>query len=44
MSWLGWTSKEGSFGGWDNVFSKRGLERYLSVFVGGAVGGGIFKA
>lgn len=44
MSWLGWTSKEGSFGGWDNVFSKRGLERYLSVFVGGAIGGGLFKA
>ena len=44
MSWLGWTAKEGSFGGWSNVFSKQGLERYLSVFVGGAIGGGIFKA
>src|SRR5574344_897443 len=34
MSWLGWTGKKGSFGGWDNVFSKEGLNRYLSTFVG----------
>ena len=45
VQWLGWTSTpEASFGGWSNVFSKKGLERYLATFVGGAVGGGIFKA
>lgn len=32
-----------SFGGWDNVFSKEGLERYLETFVGGALGGGLFE-
>jgi hypothetical protein len=45
VQWLGWTSTpEASFGGWSNVFSKQGLERYLATFVGGAIGGGIFKA
>lgn len=42
MSWLGMTSKEGSFGGWQNVFSKDGMARYLSTFAGGAFGGAIF--
>lgn len=45
MQWLGWTSTpEATFGGWKNVFSKQGLERYLATFAGGAIGGGIFKA
>jgi hypothetical protein len=33
---------EGSFGGWDNVFSKEGMSRYLATFAGGALGGTIF--
>lgn len=44
MSWLGWTAKEGSFGGWDNVFSKEGMSRYLSTFIGGGLGGSLFAA
>ena len=31
-----------SFGGWSNVFSKEGAERYFTTFLGGAVGGGLF--
>lgn len=42
-SYMGWTGKEGSFGGWDNVFSKEGLSRYLETFVGGTLGGAVFK-
>ena len=42
-SYFGWTSKEGSFGGWDNVFSKKGMERYLETFVGGTLGGAVFE-
>lgn len=41
-SYLGWTGKKGSFGGWDNVFSKEGLSRYVQTFLGGALGGGVF--
>jgi hypothetical protein len=33
---------QGSFGGWSNVFSQKGLERYLQTFIGGAMGGGVF--
>ena len=37
---LGITKNEGkTFGGLSNVFSKEGLNRYLSTFVGGAIGG-----
>ena len=40
---LGITKNEGkTFGGLSNVFSKEGLNRYLSTFVGGAIGGAIF--
>lgn len=42
MSWLGLTEKKGSFGGWSNVFSREGLERYVQTFVGGAAGGALF--
>lgn len=41
-AYLGWMSKDASFGGFNNVFSKQGLERYLATFVGGAVGGALF--
>ena len=45
LSWLGvWKNDTEGFGGWSNVFSKQGLDRYLSTFVGGAVGGAIFEA
>lgn len=43
LSWLGYTQKAGSFGGWDNVFSRDGASRYLQTFVGGAIGGGLFS-
>lgn len=33
---------DASFGGWNNVFSQKGLERYLQTFIGGAIGGGLF--
>lgn len=42
LSWLGYTGKEGSFGGWQNVFSKEGAARYFQTFAGGALGGGLF--
>ena len=44
LSWLGYTPAKGSFGGWENVFSKEGLERYLATFVGGGLGGAMFHA
>lgn len=34
---------DASFGGWQNVFSKEGLSRYLATFVGGGIGGGLFS-
>jgi len=40
---LGLTKKQGSFGGWDTVFSKAGLENYVSNLVGGMIGGPMFK-
>lgn len=43
LSALGLTKKEGSFGGWQNVFSKQGFENYLANFVGGILGGGMFE-
>lgn len=42
LSSLGFTAKQGSFGGWSNVFSKEGLSRYLQTAAGGALGGGMF--
>lgn len=42
MSWLGFTGSQGSFGGFQNVFSKEGFERYLATLVGGAAGGALF--
>lgn len=42
LSALGVTGRKGSFGGFSNVFSAEGAERYLATFLGGAVGGGIF--
>ena len=44
MASTGIIQQQGSFGGWSNVFSKQGLERYLATFFGGAVGGGLFAA
>ena len=43
LSALGFTEKEGSFGGWSNVFSKEGLARYLQTAAGGAFGGALFE-
>jgi len=43
MSYLGLTKKQGSLGGWNNIFSKQGFENYLANFVGGIVGGGLFE-
>ena len=43
MSSLGLTKKQGSFGGWNNVFSREGLETYLASFVGGLLGGAMFE-
>jgi hypothetical protein len=37
-----WGNENASFGGWSNVFSQEGLERYLETFVGGALGGAMF--
>lgn len=42
LSSFGFAGMDGSFGGINNVFSKQGLERYVSSFLGGAVGGGLF--
>lgn len=44
LSYAGLTSKQGSFGGFDVVFSKSGLENYLANFIGGVVGGAMFEA
>ena len=43
LSELGVTKKKGSFGGFDNVFSKEGVSNYFANFVGGLVGGPMFK-
>ena len=43
MSYLGLLDKKGSFGGWSNVFSLSGLERYAAAAVGGFLGGGLFE-
>ena len=43
MSHLGLTKKKGTFGGVENVFSKEGMERYLSTLLGGVLGGALFE-
>ena len=43
MSYLGLTSKQGTFGGFENAFSKQGFENYLANFVGGILGGSMFE-
>lgn len=43
FSYLGLIDKPGSFGGFDNAFSKDGFERYMSNFVGGILGGAMFE-
>ena len=43
ISYLGLLDKKGSFGGWSNVFSLSGLERYAAAAVGGFLGGGLFE-
>lgn len=42
LSALGFTAQKGSFGGWQNVFSKEGASRYLQTLFGGALGGAVF--
>lgn len=43
MSYLGLTKKEGSFGGFSNVFSQAGMENYLANLIGGMIGGPMFE-
>ena len=43
MSYLGFTEKQGSFGGTDVIFSKSGLENYVANLVGGMIGGPMFE-
>ena len=43
FSWLGWTGQKGSFGGFENVFSKEGASRYLMNALGGFAGGALFE-
>jgi hypothetical protein len=40
---IGKNAGTASFGGWDNVFSAEGAQRYLMSFIGGAVGGTLFE-
>lgn len=43
LSYFGVTKNQGSFGGWDTVFSKEGMQNYLANFLGGVVGGAMFE-
>lgn len=44
LSWLGFgKNKDASFGGFKNVFSAQGLERYALNAFGGFLGGGLFE-
>ena len=43
LSELGGTKKKGSFGGFNNVFSEQGYQRYLANAIGGAIGGPMFE-
>lgn len=40
---IGKNAKTASFGGWDNVFSASGAQRYLMSFIGGTLGGSLFE-
>ena len=40
---IGKNSSTASFGGWDNVFSSTGAQRYLMSFIGGGLGGSLFE-
>ena len=42
FSYMGLLKEKGSFGGFSNVFSQSGLQRYLATFLGGGVGGAMF--
>ena len=42
FSYMGIGSK-GSFGGFDNVFSKEGFNEYIANFAGGVLGGSLFE-
>ena len=39
---IGKNANTASFGGWDNVFSSEGAQRYLMNFLGGVIGGALF--
>lgn len=44
LTWLGvGSNKDASFGGWKNVFSAQGLERYALNAFGGFLGGSLFE-
>jgi len=43
MSYLGLVKQKGTFGGFDNVFSREGLQEYLANFMGGILGGAMFE-
>lgn len=43
LSYLGFGGTQGSFGGFENVFSPTGLQNYLANFVGGVIGGSLFE-
>lgn len=40
---IGKNAETASFGGWDNVFSSQGAQRYLMSFIGGTLGGSLFE-
>lgn len=43
LSWMGLGDNKGSFGGWSNVFSEQGAQRYLMSALGGFLGGALFE-
>lgn len=40
---IGKNAATATFGGWNNTFSAEGFQRYLMNFMGGAIGGALFK-
>ena len=40
---IGKNAETASFGGWGNVFSAQGAQRYLMSFIGGTLGGSLFE-
>ena len=42
LSYMGLLKENGSYGGFSNVFSLKGLEKYVATFLGGAAGGALF--